>query len=53
MLSCQVVGEVWVDTPDQVEMLDMLERGVEEVGEGVGQGGDREEFKDPGKSEER
>jgi len=53
MLSCQVVGEVWVLTPDQVEMLAILDMGVVEVGGEVAQGGDKVELSEPGRREER
>lgn len=53
MLSCQVVGEVWVVTPDQVGMLGMFDMGVVEVGGDAAHGGDRDELSDPGSKEER
>lgn len=54
MLSCQVVGEVCVEIPDQVEMLAMLGMGAVEVGgEEEDHGGERGELSEPGSKEER
>lgn len=53
MLSCQVVGEVCVEVPDQVEMLAMLGMGEVDVGGEDDHGGERGELSEPGSREER
>lgn len=53
MLSCHVVGEVCVVTPDQVETLAMFDIGVVGVGDELAHGGDRGELSEPGRREER
>ena len=53
MLSCQVVGEVCVVVPDQVEILARLGMGTVEVGGEDAHGGEIGELNEPGSKEER